>query len=64
VLIVHGTFDLIFPYRLARENANTYRREGHEVNYIEIPGLAHAWARDANVNEQIWAFFDAHRRTN
>lgn len=63
VLIVHGTLDLIFPYRLARENANTYRREGHEVNYIEVPGVAHAWARDANVNEQIWAFFAAHRRT-
>lgn len=63
VLIVHGTLDLIFPYPLARENANKYRREGHEVKYVEVPGLAHAWATDANVNEQIWAFFAAHPRT-
>jgi len=63
VLIVHGTLDLIFPYPLARENANKYRREGHEVKYIEVPGLAHAWATDANVNEQIWSFFAAHPRT-
>lgn len=62
VLIVHGTLDLIFPYRLVRENADKYRREGHEVEYIEVPGLAHAWATDVNVNEQIWAFFAAHPR--
>ena len=63
VLIVHGTLDLIFPYPLVRGNADKYRREGHEVKYIEVPGLAHAWATDANVNEQIWAFFAAHRMT-
>ena len=63
VLIVHGTLDLIFPYRLVRENADKYRREGHDVEYIEVPGLAHAWATDVNVNEQIWAFFASHPRT-
>lgn len=62
VLIVHGTLDLIFPYFLARENATKYRREGHEVQYIEVPGLAHYWATDMNVNEQIWTFFAAHPR--
>lgn len=62
VLIVHGTMDPIFPYPLVRENADKYRREGHEVKYLEVPGLAHAWASDANVNEEIWAFFAAHPR--
>jgi polyhydroxybutyrate depolymerase len=62
VLIVHGTLDLIFPYRLVRDNADKYRRERHEVEYIEVPGLTHAWATDANVNEQIWAFFASHPR--
>ncbi|HET7364261.1 MAG TPA: PHB depolymerase family esterase [Burkholderiales bacterium] len=62
VLIVHGTADAIFPVALARENAEKYRREGHEVSYIEVPGLGHAWASDANINERIWAFFAAHPR--
>jgi len=63
VLIVHGTLDQIFPFAFARENADKYRREGHEVKYVEVAGLAHAWATEANINEQIWAFFDSHRRT-
>ena len=62
VLIVHGTADGIFPVTIARENADKYRREGHEVSTIEVPGLGHAWASDANINERIWAFFAAHPR--
>jgi len=62
VLIVHGTADGIFPVTVARENVDKYRREGHEVSYIEVPGLGHAWASDANINERIWAFFAAHPR--
>jgi dipeptidyl aminopeptidase/acylaminoacyl peptidase len=63
VLIVHGTLDQIFPIAFARENADKYRREGHEVKYVEVAGLTHAWASDANINEQIWAFFESRRRT-
>ena len=62
VLIVHGTADTIFPVSIARENADKYRREGHEMSYIEVPGLGHAWATEANINERIWAFFAAHPR--
>jgi len=62
VLIVHGTADSIFPVAWARENAEKYRREGHEVSYIEVPGLGHAWASEANINGRIWAFFAAHPR--
>jgi polyhydroxybutyrate depolymerase len=62
VLIAHGAQDLIFAVWIARENAEKYRREGHEVEYIELPRLGHAWATDANVNERIWRFFAAHPR--
>jgi len=62
VMIVHGTADAIFPVAWARENADKYRREGHEVQYVEVPGLGHAWASEANINERIWAFFAAHPR--
>ena len=60
VLIVHGTHDWIFSNWLARENVQKYRREGHEVKYLEIAGLGHAWA--AGINEQIWEFFASHPR--
>ena len=60
VLIVHGTQDWIFAPWLARENAEKYRREGHEVKYLEIAGLGHAWM--AGINEQIWEFFATHPR--
>ena len=62
VLIVHGAQDFIFPAWIARENAEKYRREGHEVEYIEVPRLSHVWASDADVNERIWRFFSAHPR--
>src|SRR6266850_5476157 len=62
VLIVHGGQDWIFAPWIARENAEKYRREGHEVEYIELPALGHAWAADADINERIWRFFAAHPR--
>jgi polyhydroxybutyrate depolymerase len=60
VLIVHGTQDWLLSNWFARENVDKYRREGHEVKYVEIPGLGHAWA--AGINEQIWEFFARHPR--
>ncbi len=60
VLIVHGTQDWLFTPWLARENAERYRREGHEVQYVEVAGLGHAWAY--GINEQIWDFFASHPR--
>jgi polyhydroxybutyrate depolymerase len=61
VMIVHGGQDWIFGPWIARENAEKYRREGHEVEYIELPQLGHAWAGD-DINEKIWRFFAAHPR--
>jgi len=60
VLIIHGEQDKIFPIRIARENRDLYVKEGHEVKYVEIPGLGHLWGTKADVNETIWQFFADH----
>lgn len=60
VMIVHGDRDKLMPVALARENRDKYTREQHEVEYVEVAGLGHAWATDAKINEQIWEFFEGH----
>lgn len=60
VMIVHGDKDAIMPVAFARENRDKYQREGHEVKYVEVAGLNHFWTHDANINEQIWDFFEKH----
>ncbi|MBI2808993.1 MAG: dienelactone hydrolase family protein [Planctomycetes bacterium] len=57
VLIIHGDRDPILPVDWARENRDKYKREGHEVKYIELKGLGHAWGTKENINEVIWQFF-------
>lgn len=63
VLIVHGDRDNILKVEWARENRDKYAREGHEVKYVEVPGLGHAWAGKQNVNDTAWQFFAAHPLT-
>jgi polyhydroxybutyrate depolymerase len=55
-----GVKDRLFQVSMARENAEKYRREGHEVKYVELPNVGHMWGTDDGVNETIWAFFAAH----
>ncbi len=62
VLIIHGDEDPIFPVAFARENRDKYKREGHEVKYIELPGHGHMWATQVDINETIWEFFAKHPR--
>jgi polyhydroxybutyrate depolymerase len=62
VLIAHGSEDAIFGTWIARDNVERYRREGHEVEYIEVPRLGHFWASEVDINERIWRFFAAHPR--
>lgn len=62
VLIIHGDRDRLLPVEWARENRDKYTREGHEVKYVELPGLGHAWGTKANINETIWQFFADHPR--
>ncbi len=60
VLILHGDKDNLLPVSWARENRDKYKKEGHDVNYIELPGVGHAWGTKNDVNETIWRFFAAH----
>jgi predicted esterase len=62
VLIVHGNRDRILSVDFARENRDKYRREGHEVKYVEVPGLGHLWAIEQGINDTIWEFFADHPR--
>jgi predicted esterase len=62
VMIVHGDKDIILSVDFARENRDKYKKEGHEVKYVEIAGLGHMWATDQKINEQIWEFFEKHPR--
>lgn len=56
VLIVHGTDDPILKVEDARKARDLYKKEGHPVEYLEVPKLGHAWAHDAKINEKIAAF--------
>ena len=60
VMVIHGTDDRLVPVSQARKAHEAYRREGHEVLLVEIAGLGHRWATQANINDQIWEFFRAH----
>lgn len=62
VMIVHGDRDNVLSVDFARENRDKYRGEGHDVTYVEVPGLGHEWATKVNINEQIWRFFETHPR--
>jgi len=62
VLIVHGDKDQIFSVNTARENRDKYEKEGHEVEYVELKGLGHAWGTKDDINETIWKFFSEHPR--
>ena len=60
VLIIHGDQDRIFPVQMARDSRDKYLKEGHEVKYVELPGVPHLWGTKFNVNETIWQFFADH----
>ncbi len=60
VLIVHGDKDPLLSVDFARENRDKYKKEGHDVKYVEVAGLGHAWASKQDVNETIWQFFADH----
>ena len=62
VLIIHGDQDRLLPVDWARENRDKYKREGHEVKYVEVAGMGHTWATKADINETIWKFFADHPR--
>src|SRR5437660_809114 len=63
VLIIHGDQDKLMPVDWARENRDKYKKEGHEVKYVELTGLGHLWGTKADINETIWTFFADHTRS-
>lgn len=60
VFIVHGDQDKLLSVDWARENRDKYKKEGHEVKYVEVAGLGHMWATKEKINEQMWDFFEKH----
>ena len=62
VMIVHGDRDVILSVEFARENRDKYKKEGHEVNYVQIAGVGHEWATKQSINARIWEFFEKHPR--
>ena len=62
VLIIHGDQDQLFSPAIFRENRDKYQREGHTVQYVELPGVGHVWGTEAKINETIWQFFSDHPR--
>jgi polyhydroxybutyrate depolymerase len=60
VIIVHGDQDKLLSVNFARENRDKYKKEGHEVKYVELKGEGHMWGVKAGVNETIWEFFAEH----
>jgi polyhydroxybutyrate depolymerase len=62
VMIIHGDQDQLFSPAIFRENRDKYQREGHAVQYVELPGVGHVWGAEAKINETIWKFFSDHPR--
>ncbi len=60
VLIIHGDRDRLLPVEWARENRDKYKKEGHEVKYVELKGEGHVWGAKEGINETIWQFFEQH----
>ncbi|HNT89614.1 MAG TPA: prolyl oligopeptidase family serine peptidase, partial [Candidatus Hydrogenedentes bacterium] len=58
VLVIHGDADRNVPVENGRLLAQQYEREGHPVEYWEVPALVHDWAPGAN--DRIAAFYAAH----
>lgn len=60
VMIIHGDQDNAIQVKTARHCRDVYREWEHPVEYLEIPGLDHAWGTKADVNDKIWKFFEEH----
>jgi len=60
VMVVHGDEDKIVKVEEGRKSKELYAKEGHEVEYLEIKGLGHAWAGKEDITAKMWKFFMAH----
>ena len=62
VFIIHGDADNVVPVKEVRHSSAMYKKAGHELVYLEIPGLKDRWAHGQKINDRIWAFFKKHPR--
>ncbi len=60
VMIVHGDADRIVKVEEGRSSRDAYLKEEHPVEYVEVKGLGHLWARDENITGRMWKFFLDH----
>jgi len=59
-MIVHGDADRIVKVEEGRTSRDAYAKEGHPVEYVEIKGLGHLWARKEKITDRMWKFFMDH----
>ena len=60
VMVIHGEADKIVKVSEGRAARDLYQKEGHVVEYVEIEGLGHVWARKQDITDRIWKFFSSH----
>lgn len=62
LMIIHGDEDGVVPVAEGRAARDTFKKEGHEVEYVELEGHGHLWAGKKGINEKIGEFFRKHPR--
>lgn len=60
VMIIHGDADRIVKVEQGRSSRDAYLKDGHAVDYVEIKGMGHTWARGEDISDRIWKFFLDH----
>lgn len=60
VLVIHGADDIIVKVDEGRKTRDYYQKQGHPVEYIEVPKHNHFWATGADINTKIWKYFMEH----
>ena len=57
VFIVQGDADRIVKVEEGRTSRDAYKKEGHPVEYVEVQGMGHVWARKEDITARMWKFF-------
>lgn len=58
IMLIVGTDDSPATIGAVRLSAERYREQGHEVDFLAIDGLGHAWA--TGQNDRMWEFLSEH----
>lgn len=60
VMIIHGEKDSIVNVDEGRKSRDQYQSWGFPTEYLEVAGLNHLWAVNADVNTRLWKFLKEH----